>query len=54
MMAENYTYMQQNVMVREMVRKGLFGKSYYAEGEYIHELKGLNESTVWRRKWQMS
>ncbi|MEI6423666.1 MAG: Gfo/Idh/MocA family oxidoreductase, partial [Lentisphaerota bacterium] len=52
MMAENYTYMQQNVMVREMVRRGLFGKPYYAEGEYIHELKGLNEITEWRRKWQ--
>jgi predicted dehydrogenase len=52
MMAENYTYMQENVMVREMVRRGLFGKTYYAEGEYIHELKGLNEITVWRRKWQ--
>ena len=52
MMAENYTYMQENVMVREMVRRGLFGKTYYAEGEYIHELKSLNEITVWRRKWQ--
>lgn len=52
MMAENYTYMQPNVIVREMVRRGLFGKTYYAEGEYIHELKGLNEITVWRRKWQ--
>ena len=52
MMAENYTYMQPNVIVREMVRRGLFGKTYYAEGEYIHELKELNEKTVWRRKWQ--
>ncbi len=52
MMAENYTYMQQNVIVRELVRRGLFGTPYYAEGEYIHELKGLNEATVWRRKWQ--
>ncbi len=52
MMAENYTYMRPNVMIREMVRRGLFGKPYYAEGEYIHELKGLNEITVWRRKWQ--
>lgn len=52
MMAENYTYMQPNVMVREMVRRGLFGTPYYAEGEYLHELKALNEVTVWRRKWQ--
>jgi predicted dehydrogenase len=51
MMAENYTYMQPNVMVREMVRRGLFGTPYYAEGEYVHELKELNEITPWRRVW---
>ncbi len=52
MMAENYTYMRQNVLVRELVRRGLFGQPYYAEGEYIHELKELNEITRWRRRWQ--
>ncbi len=52
MMAENYTYMKNNVLIRELVRKGFFGEPCYAEGEYIHELKELNEITVWRRKWQ--
>lgn len=52
MMAENYTYIKSNVLVREMARRGLFGTPYYAEGEYLHELKGLNEITLWRRKWQ--
>jgi len=52
MMAENYTYLKPNVCVRELVRQGLFGVTYYAEGEYLHELKGLNEITRWRRKWQ--
>ena len=52
MMAENYTYMKTNVLVRELVRQGLFGDVYYAEGEYLHELKQLNEITTWRRKWQ--
>ena len=52
MMAENYTYTRQNVMVREMVARGLFGTPYYAEGEYLHELKQHNEDTPWRRKWQ--
>ena len=52
MMAENYTYTQSNAIVREMVRRGEFGTTYYADGEYIHELKGLNETTTWRRKWQ--
>lgn len=52
MMAENYTYRKPNVLVRELVRRGLFGEVYYAEGEYLHELKGLNEITKWRRTWQ--
>jgi len=52
MMAENYTYARHCVMVREMVRRGEFGTPYYGEGEYLHELKDLNEITTWRRKWQ--
>lgn len=52
MMAENYTYMRPNVIVREMVRRGAFGETYYGEGEYLHELKALNEKTTWRRTWQ--
>ena len=52
MMAENYTYRKPNVMVREMAGRGLFGQLYYAEGEYLHELKELNERTPWRRMWQ--
>jgi len=52
MMAENYCYIRTNVLVREMARAGVFGETYFGEGEYIHELKGLNEITKWRRKWQ--
>ena len=52
MMAENYIYTKAVMMVTELVRQGLFGTTYYGEGEYIHELKGLNEITRWRRKWQ--
>jgi len=52
MMAENYTYIKANVLIKELVRRGLFGQVYYAEGEYIHELKELNELTPWRRIWQ--
>jgi predicted dehydrogenase len=51
MMAENCNYMKPNVVVAEMVRRGLFGQTYYAEGEYLHELKALNEITRWRRRW---
>lgn len=53
MMAENYIYMKSNQIVQELVRQGLFGTPYYAEGEYLHELKHMNEhSTPWRRHWQ--
>ena len=52
MMAENYLYARHVVLVTELVRRGLFGTTYFGEGEYLHELKGLNEVTVWRRKWQ--
>ena len=52
MMAENYCYIRDNVLVHRIARAGLFGELYYGEGTYIHELKGLNEITRWRRKWQ--
>ena len=52
MMAENFTYMKTNVLVREIARLGLFGELYWGEGAYIHELKELNEVTRWRRRWQ--
>jgi len=52
MMAENYTYTRSNAIVREIARQGFFGTPYYAEGEYLHELKQLNEVTRWRRRWQ--
>jgi len=51
-MAENYIYTRANILVRELVRQGMLGTLYYAEGEYLHELKGLNEVTKWRRIWQ--
>ena len=40
MMAENYLYRKENVLVTELVRRGLFGQVYYAEGAYLH---------AWRR-----
>ena len=52
MMGENFTYTLPNQIVKEIVRQGLLGVPYYAEGEYLHELKQRNEETKWRRKWQ--
>jgi len=52
MMAENYIFTKANMLIRRLARLGAFGEVYYAEGEYIHELKQLNEETPWRRRWQ--
>jgi predicted dehydrogenase/GNAT superfamily N-acetyltransferase len=52
MMAENYIYARPIQVVSHLARRGLLGEIYYAEGEYLHELKELNEITKWRRHWQ--
>ena len=53
MMAENYTYMRPNAVVREMVARGVFGDTYFAEAEYIHEIRKYATTTPWRRHWQL-
>lgn len=56
MMAENYMYMPQIQLVRELVNKGMFGECYYAEGAYLHNIDCLftypNGKTSWRSFWQ--
>jgi predicted dehydrogenase len=53
MMAENYNYNRPVAAVRQMVLKGLFGKTYYGEGGYVADLKELALVTPWRRRWQL-
>ena len=57
MMAENYTYMKTNVLIRAMVEAGVFGEVYFAEGEYLHELSSLHHypdgRPTWRYFWQV-
>lgn len=57
MMSENYGYIRENLIVREMVREGLFGSLYYGEGEYLHEMKSWHTlpdgSPTWRHFWQV-
>lgn len=57
MMAENYCYMRDNVLVREMARRGLFGDVYFGEGEYLHEIRNLHHTPdggrTWRYYWQV-
>ena len=57
MLAENYCYSRQNVLVRELVRRGAFGGVYYAEGEYLHDVKDMHHhadgTPTWRYHWQV-
>lgn len=57
-MAENYCYRKESVLIRELVRKGLFGEVYFGEGEYLHEVRNLHHSPVdgsptWRYYYQV-
>ena len=57
MMAENTTYLRDNVAIQNMVEQGVFGDIYYAEGQYIHEVKRLHYnsdgSPTWRARWHV-
>lgn len=56
MYAENYCYMPDNQLIREMTKAGMFGELYYGEGEYTHdctELRLYNGKIGWRSYWQM-
>jgi predicted dehydrogenase len=57
MMAENYIYRKPVALVTALVQAGLFGETYYAEGEYLHELSALHHTPTgqptWRYYWQV-
>jgi predicted dehydrogenase len=52
MLAENCNYMKSYMVVKNMVKAGLFGKVFYAEGEYLHDCRHLWDKTPWRREMQ--
>ncbi|GAA3413205.1 Gfo/Idh/MocA family protein [Paenibacillus hodogayensis] len=65
MMAENYCYIPQNQLIGSMINQGMFGDIYYAEGEYVHNIRHLAyghnrrmpsarkaKRTSWRSYWQ--
>jgi hypothetical protein len=55
MMAENYCYLRENVLIGAMAREGLFGALYFGEGEYLHEVRRLfhapDGTPTWRHFW---
>ncbi len=56
MYSENYCYTPEMQIVKAMAHSGLFGKIYYAEGEYTHDCTDLrlwHGKVGWRSYWQM-
>lgn len=58
MIAENYCYIRENLIIGEMARQGVFGQMYFGEAEYLHEMKSWHvhpETGVrsWRYYWQV-
>ena len=57
MMAENSCYSKSNVLIKNMIRQGLFGEIYFGEGEYVHNVKSIHHDSqgnpTWRYYWQV-
>lgn len=51
MMGENCCFMKPFALVRNMARAGLFGEIYYAEADYVHEVRPFPGAERWRDKW---
>ena len=51
MMGENCCYMKPHMLVKNMVKAGLFGKLYYAEGWYTHFIRFMDAPGGWRDKY---
>lgn len=52
MMAENYCYTREAMMVKHMAEQGLFGDLTYAEGAYIHDCRSLMYYPDGTRTWR--
>ena len=57
MMCENYVYRPDAVLIKILVERGMFGELYYAESEYIEDIKSWltypNGKPSWRQYWQV-
>ena len=52
MMAENYCYRREAMMIKNMVEQNVFGDLTYAEGAYIHDCRDLMFNTDYSRTWR--
>lgn len=57
MLAENYCYTRNNLVVSSMAKAGVFGELYFGDGHYLHEMKGWHALAdgrpTWRYYWQV-
>jgi predicted dehydrogenase len=57
MMAENYCYIKENVLLKKLAAAGKFGELYFGEGEYVHDCKDIlynpDGSLTWRGRWAL-
>lgn len=53
MMCENYCYRPDAVLAKALVKEGFFGDLYFAETEYIEDIKSWLKSSIWRQTWQV-
>lgn len=52
-MLENVCYMRPEMMILNMVRKGVFGELLHAEGAYNHDLRGLKLGGAYENDWRV-
>ncbi len=52
MFGENIRYLDEVELVKRMEADGLFGETYYAEGEYLHDCKDLWFDSKGRPTWR--
>ena len=57
MLGEKSCFPPQTILIKNLVNEGLFGEIYFAEGEYIHDIKSIHYSEdgspTWRAVWQV-
>ena len=59
MIAENYCFFRENLIVAALARSGAFGPIYFGEAEYLHEMKSWHRPNgpegvpSWRLHWQV-
>ncbi len=56
MMCENYCYRPDAVLAKKLVERGFFGDLYFAESEYIEDIKSwltIGGKPSWRQTWQV-